>query len=108
MDNFEDEDIKRQAKEKLKFEPLSPNERGVLEEVVTYSQKEHLVKRAKEVLDEGGRYSVHFPEFLSGANISVGITEDFMEAVKANKDYELRFPDIVAMTPGQKQFYDKE
>lgn len=108
MDNFDDEEIKRQAKEKLKFEPLSQSERQMLEEVAKCSQNEELVARSKAVLKEGGRYSVYFPEFLSGANISVGITKEFMAAVKGNKEYELRFPDIVAMTPGQKAFYDKE
>ena len=39
-------------------------------------------------------YSVHNAEFLTGANISICLTKDFMEAVEKDADYELRFPDV--------------
>ena len=37
-------------------------------------------------------YSVHNSEFLTGANISVCLTNEFMEAVENDAEYELRFP----------------
>src|SRR5690606_34173168 len=45
-------------------------------------------------LRTGGTYSVHNSEFLTGANISVCITKDFMEAVENDTWYELKFPDV--------------
>ena len=39
-------------------------------------------------------YTVHNSEFLTGANISVCLTKDFMEAVENDAEYELRFPDV--------------
>ena len=39
-------------------------------------------------------YSVHNSEFLTGANISICLTKEFMEAVEKDADYELRFPDV--------------
>src|SRR5690606_28642970 len=51
-------------------------------------------KYAKQLLKDGGRYTVHTPGFLTGANISVGITREFMEAVENDAEYALRFPDV--------------
>ena len=50
----------------------------------------------KNTLATGGTYSVHNSEFLTGANISVCLTKDFMEAVENDAEYELRFPDVEA------------
>lgn len=50
-----------------------------------------ILKHAEEKLRTGGTYSVHNPEFLTGANISVCLTSDFMEAVENDREYELRF-----------------
>ena len=54
---------------------------------------------AENTLATGGTYSVHNSEFLTGANISVCLTKDFMDAVENDAEYELRFPDVEAYTP---------
>ena len=41
-----------------------------------------MVAMAKEKLAQGGTYTVNNIEFLSGANISVNLTHEFMEAVE--------------------------
>ena len=42
--------------------------------------------------------AVHNPDFLTGANISVCLTKEFMEAVENDDYYELRFPDVEKYT----------
>ena len=54
----------------------------------------------------GGHFEVINSDFLSGANISVTITDEFMEAVKNDLTFDLRFPDLDNYTPEEKQFYD--
>lgn len=49
------------------------------------------IREAEQKLLTAGTYTVHNPEFLTGANISVCITKDFMEAVENDDFYELRF-----------------
>jgi ribonucleoside-diphosphate reductase alpha chain len=64
--------------------------------------------RAKAKLDEGGTYSVENPEFLTGANISVALTEEFMYAVEHDLEYELRFPATESYNKEQMKAYDEE
>lgn len=78
----------------------------MFEEVIKTSTDKELVKEAQSKIAVGGTYEVVNPDFLTGANISVGITHEFMEAVEADADYDLRFPDIANMTKSQKEFYD--
>ncbi|WP_077621597.1 vitamin B12-dependent ribonucleotide reductase [Sediminibacillus massiliensis] len=101
IENTEDEQIKRLAREKLKFTPLTQTEIDLYQGIVNYKNMpglggfpESAIKEAEEKLNTGGTYSVHNPEFLTGANISVCLTKEFMEAVEADADYELRFPNV--------------
>lgn len=92
-----DEQIRKLAEEKLKFEPLRDDEKAVLEAALNALENasdEKAEKYAKQLLKDGGRYTVHNPDFLTGANISVGITREFMEAVENDAEYALRFPDV--------------
>ena len=53
---------------------------------------EKIIRDAEEKIRTGGTYSVHNPDFLTGANISVCLTKEFMEAVEQDAEYELAFP----------------
>lgn len=46
------------------------------------------------------------PDFLTGANISIMISDDFMHAVKNNLEWKLRFPDIDNYNKQEKADYD--
>ena len=52
---------------------------------------------------EGGTYSVNNSEFLTGANISVCLTKEFMDAVENDDEYELRFPDVENYSDGRNE-----
>lgn len=119
IENTEDEQIKRLAKNKLKFTPLTRLQQLIYEHAVSsieeldeigaiVSDEETKAKEhAQEVLDDGGFYSVNDPEFLSGANISVLITKEFMHAVDSDLDYALRFPDVDNYNEEDMAYYNK-
>src|SRR5699024_6505063 len=101
IENTEDEQIKQLANEKLKFTPLTTTEQDLYQGIVNYKNMPGLGGFTKEAIQEaeiklnnGGTYSVHNSEFLTGANISVCITKEFMDAVDNNTTYALRFPDV--------------
>ena len=66
-----------------------------------------VLKEAKKSLEAGGRYNVQDPDFLTGANISVCLTDDFMEAVENDEDYALRFPDVENYSIEEMEDYDR-
>lgn len=115
IETTDDKQIKQLAQEKLKFTPLNPSEKLRLESFVnTYrlitmlpAEHQKAVDEAEEILADGGHYSVHNPEFLSGANISVAITKDFMNAVENDEEYELRFPDVENYTDEEMAYYNE-
>ncbi len=114
LDTIDDPRIKKAAKNKLKFIPLSDEEVEINEYILEKSKEdEHefskkIIDTAWERLNKGGHYEVNDPEFLSGANISVAITKEFMEAVQNDTDYELRFPDIDSYDAQDKVAYDEK
>src|SRR5690625_937590 len=110
INTTEDEQIKRLAQEKLKFEPLSEVERTALNYAVGHANDFGdfgTAEYASKLLEDGGRYSVHNPDFLTGANISVAITREFMEAVENDMEYELRFPDVENYDKADMRFYNE-
>src|SRR5690625_288141 len=95
IENTEDEQIKELAKDKLSFEPLTEIERKTYEAIVqSQTASQEVYNNAVKKLNNGGVYTVNNPDFLTGANISVCLTKEFMEAVENDEDYELRFPDV--------------
>ena len=114
IENTSDEQIKRQAQEKLDFTPLTDTESDLYQGIVNYRSMpglggftEAAIREAEEKLTTGGRYSVHNSEFLTGANISVCLTKEFMEAVENDDMYDLRFPDVENYTPEQMKAYNE-
>ncbi len=107
MENSQDEQIRKEAERKLKFVALSRIEREMYEALSEAKNvPSHIVDHAREKLADGGNLTVVNPEFLSGANISVTLTKDFMDAVKANGEFELRFPDLENYSKEEKEIYD--
>ncbi len=114
LENTEDEQIKKAAKDKLKFTPLTEQEKAMYQGIINYKQipgyggfDEKIIRSAEEKLRTGGTYTVHNSEFLTGANISVCLTSDFMEAVEHDAMYELRFPDVESYDVEQMKLYNE-
>jgi ribonucleoside-diphosphate reductase alpha chain len=114
IDHIKDEDIVREAKAKLKFIPLTNDEIDMLEALKEVEMKNpgtlkpSVYENAKESLKNGGHYEVKNPEYFNGANISVAITKEFMEAVEKDDFYNLRYPDIDQYSKGEKAAYDEK
>ena len=115
IENTNDEQIKQLASEKLKFTPLTETEKDLYQGILNYKNMPGLggftkaaMKEAEEKLKTGGTYSVHNPEFLTGANISVCLTKEFMEAVENDDYYELRFPDVENYTEEEMKEYNEK
>lgn len=101
--------VREEALRKLKFIPLTKIEKEMYESLAENKHApEHIVSYAREKLLDGGSLEVVNPEFLSGANISVLLTNEFMKAVEDGSTYDLRFPDLESLNPQQKAFYDSE
>lgn len=102
--------VRQLASEKLTFEPLIANEKEWLEYLVdhpTNDMEDKFLKTAQQKLKAGGTYSVKDPDFLTGANISVCLTKEFMEAVETDQTYELRFPAIEDYDASEMADYDQ-
>ncbi len=115
IENTEDEQIKRLAQEKLKFTPLTETEADLYQGILNYRSMpgqggftKDAFEEAEQKLLTGGTYTVHNPEFLTGANISVCITKDLMEAIENDEMYELRFPDVENYTPEEMAVYNEK
>jgi ribonucleoside-diphosphate reductase alpha chain len=69
---------------------------------------EAIIRDAELKLRNGGTFDVHNPDFLTGANISVTITNEFMHAVENDLDFALRFPDVANYTPEEMKVYNEK
>ncbi len=115
IENTNDEAIKKYAQDKLQFKPLTEQETAMYQGIVNYKQipglggfSERIIKDAELKLRTGGTYSVHHPEFLTGANISICLTKDFMDAIEKGEDYQLRFPDVESYDAEMMKIYNEQ
>lgn len=115
MQVSEDEEIRKHASDKLKFTPLTKQEEAMYQGILNYKTiqgyggfNEAIIKEAEEKLAAGGIDNVHNPDFLTGANISVCLTKDFMEAVENDAEYELRFPDVESYNKEEMKAYNEK
>ncbi|MBM6615979.1 vitamin B12-dependent ribonucleotide reductase [Desemzia sp. RIT804] len=113
IEQTEDEQIKKLAQEKLKFTPFSEKEKALYQGVLNYKNMPgtggfdvSIIKEAEDKLQTGGTYSVHNPDFLTGANISLCLTDDFMQAVENDEEYQLKFPDVENYSPEEMDYYN--
>ncbi len=109
--NSKEEAIVNLAKEKLDFIPLSDLEIETYRTIVDAKDKikipADVLEEAQDMLHVGGNYKVNNSDFLSGANISVLISKDFMEAVERDDYYKLRFPDVNNYDEKEKEYYNE-
>ena len=115
IENMTDESIIQHAKDKLKFIALTPQEEAMYQSIVNFKNieghggfNESIIRDAELKLRNGGTFDVHNPEFLTGANISVTITNEFMHAVENDLDFPLRFPDVANYTPEEMKVYNEK
>lgn len=108
IETTNDKEIERMAKNKLKFIPYTEDELAIFqaswnntfESMINTTDSDEankfikIKKDLEKKLDLKGYYGINNPEFLSGANISVTLTQEFMSAVENDEEYELRFPDL--------------
>lgn len=113
IENTADDQVKKLANEKLTFTPFTEREMAMYQSILNYKNvpgyggfDAAMMKETAAKLKTGGTYSVHNPDFLSGANISVCLTTDFMEAVENDMDYELRFPAVESYSPEEMKEYN--
>lgn len=107
-----DEEIRELAQAKLKFTPLTEIERDTLYYAFdkmneyAFDEEDSMYSYVDKKLNDGGTYSVHNPDYLSGANISIGLTREFMEAVDNDTEFPLQFPDIENYSEYDMALYD--
>ncbi|MGE6375337.1 vitamin B12-dependent ribonucleotide reductase [Peribacillus muralis] len=115
VENTKDESIKKYATDKLKFTAHNEQELAMYQGIINYKEipglggfNEKIIRDAEEKLRTGGTYSVHNPDFLTGANISICLTKEFMEAAERDEEYELRFPDVESYNAEEMAIYNEE
>lgn len=114
IDTIKEPLIVAAAKAKLKFIPLTESEIQINEYILEQSRNANnvfskkIVDNAFEKINKGGHYEINNPEFLTGANISVALTDEFMKAVEQDEDYPLRFPDVDSYSKEEKEIYNEK
>ncbi len=108
-ENSKDPEVRNLSQAKLKFTPLSRVDKEMYESIVDSKNiPSHIQDHARMMLLDGGTLGVNNPDFLTGANISVTLTKEFMQAVEEDGTFDLRFPDLQNYTDDQKADYDEK
>lgn len=101
--------IQKEIDRKLQFKASTPNQtkinRLILDQAKDFDQ--NFLEEVRQKLNEQGEYEVVNPAFLTGANISVAVSDAFIKAVEDNAIWDLKFPDNFNFTPEQKKYYDE-
>lgn len=107
-DHFNSPLIQTEVERKTLFKNFDAIQRQIYETVLSHSEafEPSFIKEVETKLLSGGEYEVNNPSFLTGANISVAISDKFMEAVEKDLSWDLKFPDNRHFTPEQKEFYE--
>lgn len=108
--NSSDETVRAEANNKLKFVPLTNEEQNFCDVVLSNPDNfdKNTLEYVNKKIKDGGTWEVNNPDYLTGANISVTLTHDFMKAVENNADWDLKFPDLDSYNKTAKKFYDKK
>ncbi|WP_156954999.1 vitamin B12-dependent ribonucleotide reductase [Carnobacterium funditum] len=113
IEHTTDAQIKKMASEKLKFTPFTERESAMYQNILNYKNipgtggfDAASLQEIENKIKTGGTYGVHDPDFLSGANISICLTDDFMQAVDNDEDYALRFPAVESYNQTEMANYD--
>ncbi len=107
-DSAKDPQIKEQAQNKISLIPIKNSE----VELYRYLKKsdfknDEVISELESKIQNGGIWKVNNKNFLTGANISINISDNFMKAVKEDKIWDLKFPDVENYNKEQKLGYDK-
>lgn len=81
----------------------------VLDKISLEISNELIAKTAESLLirdNTGKPVAVRNSDFMTGANISVLVSDDLMTAVEADEDWHLRFPDIESFDEEMREIYD--
>lgn len=108
--NFNSSLIQEEVKRRIVFKNFDVEQQNVYKQVVANYQlfDSEIVSQIKKKIIVGGKYEINNPDFLTGANISVSISDQFMEAVEKDLMWELKFPDNLSFTPEQKIVYESQ
>lgn len=81
----------------------------ILDKIIREVPDDYIRSRAEYFLvrdADGTPKGVRDSNFMTGANISVLVSNDFMQAVVSGGYWHLRYPDLERFTPEQKKFYN--
>ncbi len=108
-DNAKNEIISSLARNKIKLTPIDQQEIDLYDFLKKHNfQNEEILNKLDHKIKDGGKWEVQNKNFLSGANISINISDKFMNAVKKDEEWSLKFPDVDSYDDNEKEFYNQE